>query len=137
MESNLENNSFVISSNYEGLNVCYLLAAKYRDYLKLDNDKFFAFQTILLESVQNAISHGNKFNGDLVVFVNIKVCDGSIFIRIEDQGQGFDFKYINDPLDKSNIKKECGRGLFFIKQLSDNYEVTGNGNVILVTLKVK
>jgi serine/threonine-protein kinase RsbW len=136
MESNLENNSFVISSNYEGINLCYLLAAKYRDYLHLNYDKFFAFQTILLEAVQNAISHGNKFDDNLVVFVSIDVFVNCIVIRIEDQGQGFEYNHINDPLETNNLKKECGRGLFFIKQLSDHYEISGNGNVISITLNL-
>ena len=78
-----------------------------------------------------------KLKNGSAVFINIKISDGNIFIKIEDQGQGYDFKHINDPLDKFNIKKECGRGLFFIKQLSDSCEVTGDGRIILVTLKVK
>ncbi len=129
-------NSFIVTSDYEGINYCYMVASQYRDLLNLNIDKFFAFQTLFLESVHNAIAHGNKYNSELVVFIDIYVTDHSLKLTIEDQGDGFDQREVKDPLDGENIHKESGRGLFFIKELSDCFEICGKGNIISITLNL-
>ncbi len=134
MITEINNNSFIVTSDYEGINYCYLIASWFRDLLDMDVDKFFSFQTIFLESVHNAIAHGNKYDPGLVVFIDIVISNHSLVLTIEDQGNGFNCNDLKSPLHLDNIKKECGRGLYFIKELSDHYEICGKGNIIRITL---
>jgi serine/threonine-protein kinase RsbW len=52
---------------------------------------------------------------------------------IKDQGIGFDYNNLPDPTAPENIEKENGRGIFLIKNLSDDVEFNNEGNLITIT----
>ena len=81
------------------------------------------------EAVNNAIIHGNKFSIDLPVSVDVLDTDESFAFRITDAGTGFDFTNLPDPTAPENLEKENGRGIFLIRNLSDNLEFPENGKV--------
>jgi serine/threonine-protein kinase RsbW len=89
------------------------------------------------EAVINAIKHGNK--NDLHKKVSILAdCIGTeIIIQIEDEGEGFDINKVKDPTQKENIKKESGRGIYIIKNLSEKIEYNEKGNRIQLKIECK
>jgi serine/threonine-protein kinase RsbW len=121
---------FTISSSMEGLKECLEIACEIKNHFNFGPEKDFAFQTVLTESVTNAITHGNKMNADLETIVTIKVDRSKITIEVEDQGEGFDLEKIPSPLDRHHINLENGRGIFFIKQLSNGIQTKGKGNIV-------
>ena len=88
----------------------------------------------MLEAVNNAISHGNKFNKDLETIITFRVNRDKIFIEIEDQGDGFDLEKISSPIEKGNICLEKGRGIFFIRNFSDSFNTIGKGNIVNIII---
>ena len=87
------------------------------------------------ELVNNAMLHGNKSSPDKAVTIQISRSDGSVSIRISDQGGGFDPDSIDDPLAKENLLKEVGRGIFIVKSLMDKVDVkaTRTGTTITIS----
>lgn len=81
----------------------------------------------VIEAVTNAIVHGNKKNP--LTFVTITFVDkkNQYLVKVEDEGSGFDYNILPNPLVKSNIIKESGRGIFIIKQYSDKVIFEKNG----------
>jgi len=136
MNEDWRNKTVDLPSVFEGIKFCYDLANSYKDLLNLDFDQFFKFQTLLLESVQNAIIHGNKSNPGLIVSLNIRVINDTVFFTISDSGDGFDFTKVVDPIHPDFIDKECGRGLFFIKKLADTVEFSNSGSKILISMSI-
>ena len=136
MNEDWRNKTVDLPSDLEGIKVCDDLANSYKDLLNLDFDQFFKFQTLLLESVQNAIIHGNKSNPGLIVSLNIRVINDTVFFTISDSGDGFDFTKVVDPIHPDFIDKECGRGLFFIKKLADTVEFSNSGSKILISMSI-
>lgn len=129
------NKRIAILSDLDGLRECLELTNDIQRIFQLDNDKSFALQTVLLEAVNNAIIHGNKFNKDLIIIVTVKIDIEKILIEVEDQGEGFDPDLVPSPVNGSNILLENGRGIFFIRQLSDGFKTIGKGNIVNIFIK--
>jgi serine/threonine-protein kinase RsbW len=84
------------------------------------------------EAVNNAIQHGNELKNDL--FVDVAVGDKSeeFCFNIKDEGKGFNYNDLPDPTSPENILKESGRGIFLMKNLSDDVVYDGFGNSVSI-----
>jgi serine/threonine-protein kinase RsbW len=51
-------------------------------------------------------------------------------VLIEDEGNGFDRSKLQNPTDQENIRKESGRGIFIIKNLTECINFNEKGNSI-------
>jgi serine/threonine-protein kinase RsbW len=89
------------------------------------------------EAVLNSIKHGNKNDHNKTVSIGIDCDVNEINILIEDEGEGFDIKSIEDPTLRENIKNESGRGIFIIKNMSDKLEYNEKGNRIQFKIECK
>jgi serine/threonine-protein kinase RsbW len=98
-----------------------------------EKNTVFNIKLALHEALINAVKHGNKMNGDLSVRVDITKEDGQLTIQVTDQGEGFDFKNIPDPITPENLEKLNGRGIFLIQNAMDRVEFAGNGRMIKMT----
>lgn len=96
----------------------------------LDEDVYGNVLIAVTEAVNNAIIHGNCFAYDKKVKVNVLETQNQICFTISDEGLGFDFHNLPDPTAPENIEKENGRGIFLIKNLSDEMSFDEPGNVI-------
>ena len=127
-------NRLVIPSTHEGLKASLDLVPEIEYKLNLDERTSFALKTVLIESVTNAINHGNHLNKDLNAIITIKISKKSIFVEVEDQGEGFDANQVPSPVDPDNITLETGRGIFFIKAFSNSFKTIGKGNIVNIVI---
>jgi serine/threonine-protein kinase RsbW len=100
------------------------------------NENFYGNVLIAVsEAVNNAIEHGNKKNQGLPILM--KVCDSaeSVCFVVEDKGKGFDFENLPDPTSPDNLLKEKGRGVFLMKNLSDELNFKNNGSTVELYFK--
>ena len=44
-------------------------------------------------------------------------------LRIADEGEGFDFATLPDPLAPENLMRTSGRGIFLIRSFMDEFEM--------------
>ena len=102
------------------------LVSKY----KLSPDKKGSILISLTEAVTNAIRHGNRFDEKKSVEVRMRKQKNSLALRIKDEGQGFDYNNLPDPTCPENILKCGGRGVFLMRQLSDEIEFKDNGSTV-------
>ena len=128
------NKRIAISSDLKGLKRCLELAGEIQNLMQLDSNTSFAVQTVLIESVNNSIMHGNKYNKDLEIIITVKINNEVIFIEVEDQGEGFELDKIPSPIDRGNIGLENGRGIFFIRKFSDSFKTVGKGNIVNIII---
>lgn len=80
------------------------------------------------EMVVNAIEHGNKFNINKKVTVEIILASHYILATVEDEGEGFDWrKKISSPMELCG-SKERGRGIPLAALCCDSiyYNLKGN-----------
>lgn len=95
---------------------------------QVDNEEL-AYKVVLLlsEAVTNAIEHGNKLDASKEVDVNLDVSPKKIKITVKDQGEGFDTSKLSDPIDADNLLNDGGRGIFFIQEMADEYQISEGG----------
>lgn len=83
-----------------------------------------AFNAILQERLATP-PYGERMTKVLYRFTREK-----LLYRIEDQGPGFDYKNLPDPLTPENIFKPFGRGIFFIQLHMDKIYWNSCGNAM-------
>lgn len=89
-----------------------------------------------LEAVNNAITHGNKFDASKGIDFSITIENNKLTIRTEDQGDGFNFNDLPDPTAPENIENITGRGIFLMKSLSDGLKFSDEGRVSEMTFNI-
>ena len=82
------------------------------------------------EAVLNAINHGSKLDSDKKVAFSLDITKSEIVVTVSDSGGGFDFLNLPDPTDPENIEKGSGRGIFIMKNLSDELLFENNGSKV-------
>jgi len=89
------------------------------------------------EAVANAIKHGNRQDPAKRVEVAVRIVDGFVDIRVEDEGEGFDPDKVRDPLAPENLFKSNGRGIFYMRRFMDEvaYDTANSGGTAVVMRK--
>ncbi len=88
-----------------------------------------------LEAVNNAIMHGNRYQKDKIVDVEISYKNERLKIKISDQGNGFVPEEVPDPTIPQNIESVNGRGIFLMSKLADKVKYSKRGNAVTMFFK--
>ena len=86
-----------------------------------DNDDLMKIGMAVRESMVNAVVHGNRYNGHKKVHFSVAHSGERFTIRIADEGEGFDFESLPDPLAPENLMRTSGRGIFLIRSFMDEF----------------
>lgn len=89
------------------------------------------FKICVFEMMTNALLHGNGGNEDKKVLIFYKVTRNEAAISVVDEGSGFDYRNLPDPLLPENRTLDHGRGIFLIYHYFDSVEFNESGNRIL------
>lgn len=91
------------------------------------------------EVVSNAILHGNGNDINKKVTVKIDVRKDEVEITIKDQGKGFNLDTLPNPVEKSNLLKQVGRGIFIVHSLMDSvdFSFTSAGTEVVIKKRIK
>jgi serine/threonine-protein kinase RsbW len=90
-----------------------------------------------LEAANNAILHGNKLDEKKIVNIVFIIEETKLKIKIDDEGDGFDYKNVPDPTAPENIENVNGRGIFLMEKLSDKIEFSRNGASVELEFNIK
>lgn len=101
----------------------------------LTDDEISALMLLISEAVSNAIEHGNRFIESKRVFLEVLVKPDEIRTSVKDEGEGFDYNNIKDPLKEDNLLDEGGRGVFLIQEMADSMEFRNGGSELIFTIK--
>lgn len=105
--------------------------------LRFSADDIFAIQIILCEAVTNAIGHGNGSDSSKFVTIDYAISTKRFWIRIQDEGPGFDFRCPPNPLAADTVGKIGGRGLFLIDFYANEVRYTPPGNCLEIEFRPK
>ncbi len=109
------------------------LAAKYR----ISPDTYGNMLISLTEAVTNAIIHGNSNDESKEVKIQLSKNTDSLSFRTSDEGPGFDYNNLPDPTSPENILNIGGRGVFLMRQLSDNVEFHDGGRTVEMEFRIR
>ncbi|MCC7233155.1 MAG: ATP-binding protein [Bacteroidia bacterium] len=136
MPLNGETRTLELQSSPDSLSVVERMIDEVRSKYNVSEDIFGNMLVAITEAVTNAIYHGNHSDPRKKVLVTFSHNDHLIVCTITDEGTGFDFYNLPDPTAPENIEKECGRGIFLMKHLTDQLIFSDNGRVVELNFKL-
>lgn len=101
-----------------------------KDKFQLNDDIYGNIMIAVTEAVNNAIKHGNRNDKSKNVALSLSLEDSMIRFVIKDHGKGFDYENLPDPTAPENLEKPSGRGIFLMKNLSDEVHFKEDGRVV-------
>ncbi len=123
-------------SKAENLNLVEKLIDDVCEKNSVNEDYYGNILIAITEAVNNAIHHGNKSNPEKKVNVSYTSTPEKLLFTIQDEGPGFDYENLPDPTDPQNIEKPHGRGVFLMRNLSDEIEFSDGGSTVVMKFKV-
>lgn len=103
-----------------------------QEWASLDQQQRDRIMLPLSEAINNAILHGNQLQEHKSVTVVAELQNQRLIISVEDEGVGFDPDDVPDPLQKENLLKEGGRGIYLIREYTDDIDFQNKGSKIIM-----
>ena len=125
--------SIEIESQLKNLTLVETLIDQVCEDLKVSEDSYGNILIAVTEAVNNAIVHGNKNVPTKKVHVDVVKEEKAVVFMVTDEGDGFDFSNLPDPTAPENIERPDGRGIFLMKNLSDEVVFDLNGSKVNIT----
>ncbi len=119
-----------ISSDTQNITLVERVIDDVCEAYKVNEDRYGNILIAVTEAVNNAIQHGNNNDPAKSVTITYNVDPSAITFFVSDEGKGFDHMNLPDPTAPENIDKINGRGIFLMKNLSDNMQFDQNGKQV-------
>lgn len=108
-----------------------------KEKFNIEDDIYGNIMVAVTESVNNAIRHGNKFDKEKNVYLSLYVEDNKLRFQIEDEGTGFNPEQLEDPTAPENLENPGGRGIFLMRNLSDEVTFSNDGRSVELVFYVQ
>ncbi|MSO50261.1 MAG: ATP-binding protein [Acidobacteria bacterium] len=116
-----------LPSSFEMLDLVQILSDRLSLLAGLDEDTTHWVSVAVRESVVNAVKHGNREDPAKHVTVEFTLAPrlkpARFTVEVLDEGEGFDYEEVDDPLAPENLMKSSGRGIFFMRNFMDDVAI--------------
>jgi serine/threonine-protein kinase RsbW len=126
---------FKIESSINNLRIVENAIDEVMNEIGITQENYGKILVSTLEAVNNAIMHGNKFEKEKIVDVEISFKNEKLKIKISDEGKGFIPDEVPDPTIPQNIESLNGRGIFLMSKLADEIKYSKRGNEVTMFFK--
>ena len=123
-------------SQLENITIVEKLIDELSDTYKLNTELYGNILVSVVESVSNAILHGNQSDVSKFVHIECFVHNENISFIVSDEGTGFNFKDIPDATLPENIDIPHGRGIFLMHRLADSVQFDKNGSQVAISFRI-
>lgn len=119
-----------ISASLENLSVIEELLQDLHEEQMIPDEVFGNVMVACTEAMLNAVNHGSKGDAQKLVTCAIDRTENYLEVMFKDSGEGFDADALPDPTDPANLEKGNGRGIFIMKNLSDDISFDDGGSKV-------
>jgi len=112
-----------LDSTLESVDSAEELAVQEAEKAGVPEDDLHKIAMSVRESMVNAVVHGNRYNAHKKVRLSVSKGPREFVVKIADEGDGFDYEHLPDPLAQENLLRHSGRGIFLIKAFMDEFQV--------------
>jgi serine/threonine-protein kinase RsbW len=116
--------SYTLDSTLETVNSAEERAIRFAVESGLSEDEVLSIGMAVREAAVNAVLHGNAYDPAKKVTLELKSNSRDLTIAIRDQGKGLDVASIPDPCAPENLLKQSGRGIFLMRSLMDEVQIS-------------
>jgi serine/threonine-protein kinase RsbW len=110
------------------------LFQEFKTKSEIEDAKYYNIMVAVTEGINNAAGHGNKFDPNKHVIVELEFDNEKLICKITDFGVGFNPDKVEDPRMPENLLKDSGRGVFIMKSLSNKFTVQRKNNSNIVEM---
>ena len=128
---------FQISSELANVQKTSVKVMSFLRPLVLNADVYFDIRLCLEEALVNAMKYGNLLKKEVPVCLDVEASAQEVRLTVEDRGNGFDFKKIEDCTQKKNLLRGSGRGVHLMHRLMDEVRYNEKGNRVVLIKKLK
>jgi serine/threonine-protein kinase RsbW len=105
-------------------------------------ERLFAVQLLLRETLNNAVIHGNGLDARKMVGCELDLSGGAILLSVNDEGEGFDWRRHYPPEEDDPLLSELGDpelstsgyGMRILENYADEAHFNDKGNVITIRI---
>ena len=136
---NMEKIETTLESTLESVDKAESLVTEEAAKLGFEEDEQQQIGMAVRECVVNAVVHGNRYNKNKVVHLDIEATEQRLAVTVGDEGQGFDIASLPDPTSPENLLRQSGRGLLLIRAFMDEFDMhprTGGGTEVRLVKNV-
>ncbi len=130
------NKELVIKSKLENMSLVENFIDEVAVELSIVSDLYGNLLISTIEAVTNAIIHGNDNDPEKVVKISIEKFDKFLNVTVADEGPGFNVDIVPDPTKPDYIEQPNGRGIFLMKNLTDDLKFDRNGAVVTLIFNI-
>ena len=97
--------------------------------LDIPSENLERLKTAVAEATMNAMEHGNHYRAELPVLIEVSASDTQLSVKITDEGSGPPAFHAETPdleAKLEGMQSPRGWGLFLIKNMVDDMEVSGD-----------
>jgi|SRR5215207_73067 len=105
--------------------------------LDIRSENLERLKTAVAEATMNAMEHGNHYRAELPVLIEVSASETQLSVKITDEGSGPPAFHADAPdleAKLEGMQSPRGWGLFLIKNMVDDMEVTGDEHHYTVEL---
>jgi serine/threonine-protein kinase RsbW len=113
----------VLDSTLDSVDRAEMLVAEVAARAGFPEDEQHKLGMAVRESMVNAVVHGNRYNLKKKVHLTVDSNSDRLTIVITDEGDGFDFATLPDPLAEDNLLRQSGRGLLLMRAFVDEVSI--------------
>ena len=113
----------------------YLLDAVITEILQqmgFDRDTTDQVNLAVIEAGTNAIKHGNREEPRKRAYFDFMMHPEELVVIVRDEGEGFDARTTEDPLNPENLFNSSGRGLFLMEACMDSVDFSQNSKTLSI-----
>ncbi len=112
-----------LDSTLESVDHAEEIAVRLAKKAGFDEDELMKIGMAVRESMVNAVVHGNRYSANKRVHFSVMKNLQQLTVRIADEGEGFDYDNVPDPLAPENLLRSSGRGIFLIRSFMDECQI--------------
>ncbi len=121
--SPMENIETTLDSTLETADKAEEMVLEEAARLGLEEDEQHQIGMAVRECTVNAVVHGNRYNKNKKVHLQIERSEKDLTVVIGDEGEGFDYNGLPDPLAPENLLRQSGRGLMLARAFMDEFDL--------------
>ena len=114
----------LLESTLESVDEAEVAVLKIAEDIGFDEEELHKIGMAVRESMVNAVVHGNRYSARKKVHLRVWKAPDHLTVAIGDEGAGFEFSAVPDPLSEENLLRQSGRGLLLIQAFVDKLEVS-------------
>jgi len=119
----MEKTQTTLDSTLESVDKAEAIVMEEAQKQGFDEDEQHQIGMAVRECMVNAVVHGNRYNNQKQVHLDIEGLEEGLAVTIGDEGAGFDLNSLPDPLSPENLMRQSGRGILLIRAFMDEFDL--------------